>query len=162
MAPDREGWILRKKEIISTLTAHSQAVLQCWCTGHTLLIDLHCRLLGLGKDLASFPGCRCLKPSIIPGQRPSVLLTRSLIWEYQYTWPPDKQLTHPQMKCISHGVLLLNSLLTVTVTFVLFCLAFCLHGNYFAVTFPEFSSTRYKNIWGMALFLAMTSQYNLF
>ncbi len=93
MAPDREGWLLRKKEIISTLTAHSQAVLQCCCAGHTPLIDLHCRLHRLGEDLASFPGCRCLKPSIIPGWRPSMLLTLSLISECQYTWPPDKHLS---------------------------------------------------------------------
>lgn len=56
-----------KKEINSSLTAHREAVLQCCCTGHTPLIDLHCRLHRLGEDMASFPGFHCLKLSIILG-----------------------------------------------------------------------------------------------
>lgn len=67
----RRRMATQEKKIISTLTAHSQAALQCCCSAHTQLIDLHCRLYRLGEDLARFPGCRCLKPSVISGHWPS-------------------------------------------------------------------------------------------
>ena len=53
------------KKLISTLTHPTQAVLPCCCSGHTRMIDLHCRLHR--EELASSRGCRCFNPSIFPG-----------------------------------------------------------------------------------------------